>query len=216
MATPTLPAPSPQLSAANESTAAAASLPSDGSWKLEHDEGDSGLALNPHARLALMSRLAKSEDVSSAVAGAAAGLGLPMVAAANAAAALSGGAPGLPGAAAAPPAKPPVEGAPSLFVLLKNMFDPATEEGDSWDVDIRDDVMDECSRHGQVTFCAVDKRSLGLCGVVFQDVEAAKNAADTMNGRFFAGRQIGVAFLTPKEMLLKFPAAKDAVSAASS
>jgi len=202
-----------KLSAANEGATAASSSSSmpDAAWKLEHDEGDSGLALNPHARLALMSRLAKSDDVSSAVAGAAAGLGMPAAVAAPGAASMMAAT-----AAAAVPGKPPIEGPPSRFVLLKNMFDPAQEEGDSWDVDIRDDVMDECSNHGQVAFCAVDKRSLGLCGVVFQDVEPAKRAADAMNGRFFAGRQISVAFLTPKEMILKFPAAKSAVEALSS
>jgi RNA-binding protein 39 len=41
--------------------------------------------------------------------------------------------------------------------LLSNMFDPATETSPSWDMEIRDDVIDECSRHGGVLHIYVDK-----------------------------------------------------------
>jgi len=41
--------------------------------------------------------------------------------------------------------------------LLSNMFDPAAETSPDWDQEIRDDVIDECSRHGGVLHIYVDK-----------------------------------------------------------
>lgn len=52
-----------------------------------------------------------------------------------------------------------VAGSPSEYVLLKNMFDPAAEEGDSWDADLRDDVVDEMKKHGRVLHASVDRYS---------------------------------------------------------
>ncbi|GAU36791.1 hypothetical protein TSUD_394990 [Trifolium subterraneum] len=36
-------------------------------------------------------------------------------------------------------------GIPSEFILLKNMFDPTTETEPDFDIDIKDDVEEECS-----------------------------------------------------------------------
>lgn len=41
-------------------------------------------------------------------------------------------------AAAAP--KPPVVGTPTFCLLVKNMFDPATETEDGWDLDIKEEM----------------------------------------------------------------------------
>jgi RNA-binding protein 39 len=41
--------------------------------------------------------------------------------------------------------------------LLSNLFDPAKETLPNWDSEIRDDVVDECSRHGTVLHIFVDK-----------------------------------------------------------
>ena len=39
-----------------------------------------------------------------------------------------------------------IAGSPSNAFLMTNMFDPATETELGWDIDIRDDVIRECSQ----------------------------------------------------------------------
>ncbi|KAH0969683.1 hypothetical protein GBA52_028475 [Prunus armeniaca] len=48
-------------------------------------------------------------------------------------------------------------GNPSECLLLKNMFDPATEREPDFDIDIKDDVEEECSKCGRVKHIYVDK-----------------------------------------------------------
>ena len=45
-------------------------------------------------------------------------------------------------APAAPAQKPPVVGTPTFCLLVKNMFDPATETEDNWELDIKEDLED--------------------------------------------------------------------------
>jgi RNA-binding protein 39 len=93
-------------------------------------------------------------------------------------------------------AVPPVAGTPSTCILICNMFDPATESGENWDEEIREDVLEECSKHGQVEHIKVEKvRPGGLVFVRFSAIGAASKAANTLNGRFFAGRTIISTFL---------------------
>jgi RNA-binding protein 39 len=49
--------------------------------------------------------------------------------------------------------------------MLSNMFDPTNETERNWDFDIRDDVLDECNKFGDVLHIHVDKTSLQV-GVV--------------------------------------------------
>ena len=43
--------------------------------------------------------------------------------------------------------------------MLSNMFDPTNETERNWDFDIRDDVLDECNKFGDVLHIHVDKVS---------------------------------------------------------
>merc|ERR1711997_487220 len=43
--------------------------------------------------------------------------------------------------------------------MLSNMFDPITERDPHWDQEIRDDVIEECNKHGGVAHIYVDKAS---------------------------------------------------------
>lgn len=43
--------------------------------------------------------------------------------------------------------------------MLSNMFDPLTEREPAWDQEIRDDVVEECNKHGAVMHIYVDKAS---------------------------------------------------------
>ena len=40
--------------------------------------------------------------------------------------------------------------------MLSNMFDPTTETETGWEHDIRDDVLDECNKFGDVLHLHVD------------------------------------------------------------
>lgn len=67
------------------------------------------------------------------------------------------GATAIPGsAAAAPPAPPappaapaaavpPVVGSPTFCLLVKNMFDPATETDEGWELDIKEEMEEVCT-----------------------------------------------------------------------
>lgn len=43
-------------------------------------------------------------------------------------------------APAAPAVKPPVTGSPTFCLLVKNMFDPATETDEGWELDIKEEM----------------------------------------------------------------------------
>ena len=47
----------------------------------------------------------------------------------------------------------------SACFMLSNMFDPTNETDRNWDFDIRDDVLDECNKFGDVLHIHVDKIS---------------------------------------------------------
>ena len=44
----------------------------------------------------------------------------------------------------------------SACFMLSNMFDPSTEMETGWDSDIKDDVLDECNKFGDVLHIHVD------------------------------------------------------------
>ncbi|KAI3840357.1 hypothetical protein MKX03_005853 [Papaver bracteatum] len=50
-------------------------------------------------------------------------------------------------------------GNPSECLLLKNVFDPASEIEPYFDLDIRDEVQEECSQFGPVKHCYVDNNT---------------------------------------------------------
>ena len=149
----------------------------------------SGIDLGATGRLALMAKLAAGT-----------GLKLPEMAtqALNQSAMMSGGqATSVASVAAASHAamqqqqqqlatmNPPI--ATQCF-LLSNMFDPATEISPNWDFEIRDDVIDECTRHGSVLHIYVDKMApQGNVYVKCNSISSAVAAVNSLHGRWFAG-----------------------------
>lgn len=72
--------------------------------------------------------------------------------------------------------------------LLSNMFDPTTESAPNWDLEIRDDVIDECTRHGGVLHIYVDKSAAqGNVYVKCNSIAAAVASVNALHGRWFAG-----------------------------
>ncbi|XP_019231356.1 PREDICTED: RNA-binding protein 39 [Nicotiana attenuata] len=171
----------------------------------DDDEGG-GLALNAQSRAMLMAKLDRS-GVASSVAGT---LGVPAL---NGAAPAQMSMPPIGGATAFPnmlatqviaAMAPEPIGIPSECLLLKNMFDPATETDPEFDLDIKDDVKEECSKYGRVKHIHVDKNSSGYVYLRFDSVEGASRAQQAMHKRWFAGRSISAIFLQPYEYDAKF------------
>ena len=101
--------------------------------------------------------------------------------------------------------KPIIQGNASNCIVLRNMFTPALETEPTWDIDIQvrvdgkihyqEDVKSECQKYGTVLHCFVDKNSDGNVYLMFGDLRSCRTAAQEMNGRWFNRRQIQVAQL---------------------
>uniref|UniRef100_A0A8C5LDD8 RRM domain-containing protein n=1 Tax=Jaculus jaculus TaxID=51337 RepID=A0A8C5LDD8_JACJA len=79
---------------------------------------------------------------------------------------------------------------------LPNMFNPQTEEEVGWDTEIKDDVIEECNKHGGVTHIYVDKNSAqGNVYVKCPSIGAAIAAVSALHGRWFAGKMITAAYV---------------------
>ncbi|XP_015747271.1 PREDICTED: RNA-binding protein 39-like isoform X1 [Acropora digitifera] len=133
----------------------------------EYEKG--GVELNSTARAALMAKLSQGHSAGLSVPG----VPPPVV--------------GVQQALAAPVAIP----LPTSCILLLNMFDPQKEKDPDWDADIRDDVLEECTKYGQVYHIHVDKSSnQGAVYVKCSNAEVAASASKALHGRWFAGKQI--------------------------
>lgn len=192
-------------------------------------DGGAGGALTAQARAALMAQL--SSATSAAVQQMGASLiaavsssapqpsptgGYPSSASSSSSVAhMPGGYPGngYPAAAGAPVLPSPAAmampgGAPTTCILLMNMFDPAQETEPNWDQDIRDEVAEECSKHGRVLHAYADKyHPQGQVYLMFADVGAAMAAAAALGGRKFAGRIIAAEYIALPDYLTRFPEA---------
>ncbi|KAF7320384.1 Splicing factor CC1-like protein [Mycena kentingensis (nom. inval.)] len=81
----------------------------------------------------------------------------------------------------------------SRSVLIKNMFNPEQETEPNWDKDLAEDVKGECQdKYGKVEAIKVEKDSEGEVYIKFDTVDAAKQAVQGLNGRWFGGNQISV------------------------
>ncbi|XP_036386479.1 RNA-binding protein 39a isoform X3 [Megalops cyprinoides] len=79
---------------------------------------------------------------------------------------------------------------------LSNMFNPQSEVDPGWDVEIQDDVIEECNKHGGVVHIYVDKNSAqGNVYVKCPTIPAAMAAVNALHGRWFAGKMITAAYV---------------------
>lgn len=63
------------------------------------------------------------------------------------------------------------------------------ETNPTWDVEIRDDVIEECNKHGGVLHVYVDKASpQGNVYVKCPSIATAVAAVNSLHGRWFAGK----------------------------
>ena len=72
--------------------------------------------------------------------------------------------------------------------VLNNMFNPEEENAeDHWDQEIRNDVIEECRKHGGVWHVYVDKGSQGNVYVKCPSIAAASACHSVLHGRWFSG-----------------------------
>ncbi|KAH7663608.1 RNA-binding protein 39 [Dioscorea alata] len=174
----------------------------------DFDDDDGGaLALNARSRAMLMQKLDRTGTASSI----AESLGVPGL---NGAVPNqvgfgllpANGQPVIPSAVPAvrtPPLIEPV-GEPSECLLLKNMFDPSTETEPDFDLDIKEDVQEECSKFGPLRHIYVERNSNGFVYMRFEAMSSAASCQRAMHGRWFAGRAISATFMRPADYEAKF------------
>ncbi|RXN19513.1 RNA-binding 39-like isoform X1 [Labeo rohita] len=69
---------------------------------------------------------------------------------------------------------------------LSNMFNPNSENDPGWEIEIQDDVIEECNKHGGVIHIYVDKKSAeGNVYVKCPSIPAAMAAVSALHGRWF-------------------------------
>lgn len=147
---------------------------------LDIDEMDrSGIDLGATGRLQLMFKLAEG-----------AGLSIPKAAAD----ALLATAPQVTPTVPQQPISAPI--ATQCF-MLANMFDPATETNPNWAEEIRDDVIEECTKHGGVLHVYVDIAApTGNVYVKCPSIATAVLSVNSLHGRWFAGRVISAGYVS--------------------
>ncbi|ELW69605.1 RNA-binding protein 39 [Tupaia chinensis] len=151
---------------------------------LDSDELErTGIDLGTTGRLQLMARLAE-------------GTGLQIPPAAQQALQMSGSLAFGAVAASALAAAASVQPLATQCFQLSNMFNPQTEEEVGWDTEIKDDVIEECNKHGGVIHIYVDKNSAqGNVYVKCPSIAAAIAAVNALHGRWFAGKMITAAYV---------------------
>ncbi|XP_039001790.1 RNA-binding protein 39-like [Hibiscus syriacus] len=192
---------------------------------LDDDDGAGGFSLNSSSRALLMAKLDRSGTASSITGS----VGIPVnniTGLTASTAPIIGVAPllpslvpptiqaststisGLPGGLQLPTnGIPTIDtiGSPSECLLLKNMFDPTLEMEPDFDLDIKEDVQEECTKFGKVKHIHVDRESAGFVYLRFEDAQGAINAQRNLHGRWFAGKMITATFLVPQTYESKFP-----------
>lgn len=82
-------------------------------------------------------------------------------------------------------------------LVLRGMFNPSAADDEYYFEDIRDDVREECGKHGSVVQVSLsEKDEEGRVFVKFTAPSVALAAQNALNGRFFGGRQIHAEFAT--------------------
>uniref|UniRef100_A0A9J7X0M4 RNA binding motif protein 39a n=1 Tax=Cyprinus carpio carpio TaxID=630221 RepID=A0A9J7X0M4_CYPCA len=155
---------------------------------LDNDELErTGIDLGTTGRLQLMARLAEGTGLQiPPAAQQALQMSGSMVAMAAATAAMN------PGLTLNLPSQPIA----THCFQLSNMFNPNSENDPGWEVEIQDDVIEECNKHGGVIHIYVDKKSAeGNVYVKCPSIPAAMAAVSALHGRWFGGKMITAAYV---------------------
>lgn len=143
------------------------------------DESDKvGFGMSATGRIQLMAKLAEGT-----------GFQIP-AAAANVLQSVPAGLAGqLQQAASAPPIS-------TQCFILSNMFSHDEHMDDNWERELKDEVIEECAKHGGVLHVHVDRHSReGNVYVKCATIASAMTSVATLHGRFFAGKQITASYV---------------------
>jgi len=111
-----------------------------------------------------------------------------------------------PAPAAPPQAPAPPAMVPTTCLLLRNMFNPANETDPDFDLDIREDVMEEVQKYGALQHIYVDKTSQdGQVFLRFRDVPGGQNTFNALHSRWFGQNQISAEFIPEEVYVNQFP-----------
>ncbi|PKA61516.1 29 kDa ribonucleoprotein A, chloroplastic [Apostasia shenzhenica] len=166
------------------------------------DDDGAGLSLNAQSRALLMQKLDRTGTASSIAEtlGVTAPNQQSLLLPVNGQAAIPAAFPAL----LATPLIEPI-GDPSECILLKNMFDPSTETDPDFDLDIKEEVQEECTKFGPLKHIFVDKNNNNGCVYLrFETLAAAASCQRTMHMRWFAGRAISATYMRPQDYEVKF------------
>ncbi|PKA46992.1 29 kDa ribonucleoprotein A, chloroplastic [Apostasia shenzhenica] len=162
------------------------------------DDDGGGLSLNARSRALLMQKLDRT-GVASSIAETLGVPGLNAISPVQTAVLLpTNGQAAVPAAYPSLLSNPLTEpiGQPSEYILLKNMFDPSTETDPDFDLDIKEEVQEECAKFGPLKHIHVDKFSSNGCVYLqFETVAAAANCQRAMHMRWFARRSLSATFM---------------------
>ena len=89
-----------------------------------------------------------------------------------------------------------LQGTPSCYLLLSNMFDLAQETEPEWNLSLEEEVVEECNKYGLVESCMVETLQPG--GYIYlklNNIQSATNIGISLNGRYFSGRTISASFM---------------------
>merc|ERR550525_532725 len=91
-------------------------------------------------------------------------------------------------------------------VILKNMFNPAQETDPDFDLDIREDVMDEVQKYGTLRHIYVDKTSTdGRVFLKFAENGGAAKTLQALHNRWFGQNQIQATYVPLDQYSSQFP-----------
>uniref|UniRef100_A0AAY4E082 RRM domain-containing protein n=1 Tax=Denticeps clupeoides TaxID=299321 RepID=A0AAY4E082_9TELE len=97
------------------------------------------------------------------------------------------------------------------WLCLFSFFPICSEDNPGWEIEIQDDVIEECNKHGGVVHIYVDKNSAqGNVYVKCPSIPVAMAAVNALHGRYFAGKMITAAYVPLPTYHNLFP---DAVTA---
>lgn len=91
---------------------------------------------------------------------------------------------------------------PTSCLVIKNMFDPK-ETDPRFFQELEEDVREEAGKYGRLNHIYIDRNSQGHVYLRFNDVNSAMATDQSLNGRWFAGRQITTDFLSEQVYLAK-------------
>mmetsp|Transcript_341 Transcript_341/g.807 ORF Transcript_341/g.807 Transcript_341/m.807 type:complete len:191 (+) Transcript_341:2746-3318(+) len=96
-----------------------------------------------------------------------------------------------------------VGGIPSKKILIRNMFDKDQESEEGWWIELKEEVQEECSKHGIVKSVTVQHELTGgMVNVTFQNLDGAAACAKALAGRWFDQRQLLVKYIAEDEVAL--------------